>query len=217
MASVVKERRSRRGITYRVDFRDRSGQRADERGKLYALRGFDYRPAADKVRANISRFEQLRGTGQCPDAELMVWISTLSDPWRAKLVAAGLIDPEQVGTMRPLSEHLGDFHAALLAKATTRKQADLAKFRMQSIIDGCKFRFFGDITGSKVSAGRPSSRNDRQGRHLAADVPLLPSGAQPIRPVDAARPPSNREPRRPPSEAHGDGRTDPASPESCRS
>ena len=72
MASVVKERTSKRGATYRVDVRDRSG-------KLFAFRGFDYRPAAERLRVNIHRLVQLRGSGERPDATLMEWLRSVPD------------------------------------------------------------------------------------------------------------------------------------------
>ncbi len=136
MASVVKERRSRRGITYRVDFRDRSGQRAGKRGKLYALRGFEYKPAADKVRANISRLEQLRGTGERPDPDLMRWVNELPAAWRAKLERAELLDSRAVAALKPLADHVDDYHQALLDRGGTAKHARLTKTWIMASVDG---------------------------------------------------------------------------------
>ena len=143
MASVVKERVSRRGVTYRVDFRDRSG-------KLYALRGFDYKPAAEAVRMNIRRLEQLRGSPERPDAALAKWLQSVPASWQAKFVQAGLVDGRRMLEARPLWVHLIAFYHALKAKGRTRKHARQVVRRVIAACRGAGLHYFSDVTPGKI-------------------------------------------------------------------
>ena len=62
----------------------------------------------------------------------------------------GLVDRFKEHRVRPLREHLEDFHRSLLAKGNTAKHADLVFARAQAIIVGCKFTLWGDISASRV-------------------------------------------------------------------
>ncbi len=143
MASVVKQRGSRRGITYRVDFRDHS--------KVFSFRSFDYKPAAEAVRTKVNRLEQLRGTGERPDADLMQWVNTLPAAWRARLERAELLDDRSIAAAKPLRDHVDDYHQALLDKGGTAKHAQLTKTRITAILDGTGATNLCDLDAAAVA------------------------------------------------------------------
>ena len=105
MASVVKERSTKRGPQYRVDFRDRNG-------KLYAIRGLDYRAAAESLRRKIERLEQLRRGGDIPTEDVLEWLEQVPLKWREKFVRAGLLDASRLLGSRRIWSHLLAFYRA---------------------------------------------------------------------------------------------------------
>jgi hypothetical protein len=62
----------------------------------------------------------------------------------------GLVDPFEASKKQPLSAHLEDFHAYLLAKGNTPKHARQTSNRAQAILDGCRFTFLPDVSPSAV-------------------------------------------------------------------
>jgi integrase len=64
---------------------------------------------------------------------------------------SGLIDRFAEHRRRPLSEHLGDWHRALVAK-NTREHADKQLARARKVVVGCRFRVWGDLSASAVEA-----------------------------------------------------------------
>jgi len=145
MASVVKAGRTRRGIRYRVDFRDTDG-------KLFAFRGFDYKPAAAAVRAKVNDLEQLRIAGTQPDGELLVWVNGLKAAWQEKLSMAGLVDARFILKARPLWIHLLGFYRSLKAKGRTRKHYRQTVKRIIAILREADLHYVSDLSISKVEA-----------------------------------------------------------------
>jgi len=64
----------------------------------------------------------------------------------------GLIDQHAEHRKRPLTEHLDEWHAALIAKGTTDKQAREVHTRACRVIAGCRFTRWTDLSASKVQA-----------------------------------------------------------------
>src|SRR5262249_26124782 len=69
---------------------------------------------------------------------------------RAARLAAGLADPMDEHTKKPLNEHLGDFIAYLRAKGNTAKHVALSETRIRAILDGCRFVRVADMQPSTV-------------------------------------------------------------------
>ena len=67
-----------------------------------------------------------------------------------ELAKAGVVDRYKEHRKRPLSEHLEDFHQSLLAKGNTKKHAQITKYRVKTVIKGCKLSFWNDFQASKV-------------------------------------------------------------------
>jgi len=63
---------------------------------------------------------------------------------------SGLIDRHAEHRQCPLETHLGDWEKALNAKGNTAKHATEQAKRVRQVFDGCKFKFWPDISASKV-------------------------------------------------------------------
>ncbi|MFH1613801.1 MAG: hypothetical protein ABIG61_01775 [Planctomycetota bacterium] len=58
-----------------------------------------------------------------------------------ELARAGVLDRYKEHRKKPLAEHLENFHQSLLSKGNTKKHAQITKYRVKTVIKGCKFRF----------------------------------------------------------------------------
>ncbi len=63
---------------------------------------------------------------------------------------SGLSDRFTEPRKRPLAEHLADWQQALLDRGNTKKHADLVKGRAETLIEGCKFKHWPEVTASAV-------------------------------------------------------------------
>ena len=80
-----------------------------------------------------------------------------------ELAKAGVIDRYKEHRNKPLTEHLADFRQALLAKGNTPEYVETVLARATRIVEGCKFRFWGDIQPSKVERYVSDLRNSGEG------------------------------------------------------
>jgi len=69
---------------------------------------------------------------------------------RDKLISIGLVDPQRVAVSKPLQGHLEDFKKSLETKGCSTRHVELVTARVNRVIDGCGFRFFADISASRV-------------------------------------------------------------------
>ena len=66
--------------------------------------------------------------------------------------AVGMCDRFGGHRMRGLSEHVADWHTALVAKGGTDTHAELSANRVRRVFGGCDFKTWSDLSGSKVQA-----------------------------------------------------------------
>ena len=78
----------------------------------------------------------------------------------AEHVRSGYKPKEHDQLARPLSEHLDEFKADLLAKGTSSHQAGVVHSRVKKILDGCRFTLWADISASKVQRFLAGLRRD---------------------------------------------------------
>jgi len=127
-----------------VEFRDHNG---DAR----RLPAFTSKGASEELGRNLDRLvAYYRATGGQVDPSLQRWLMDLPSITRRKLLEIGLLDTERVAVTKPLAEHLADFRKALEAKANTPKHVESVCQRVGRIFEKCKFRYYGDISGTKV-------------------------------------------------------------------
>jgi integrase len=74
----------------------------------------------------------------------------------AARIREGVLDPREIGyrqhEARPLKIHLESWHAALLAKGTTMKHADLYRSRARRVLDLVKMARLSDLQPSRIQA-----------------------------------------------------------------
>lgn len=91
-----------------------------------------------------------KGSGGQTDPELTDWLTGLDRGIREKLVSIGLLSSERVAVSKTLSEHLGDFGKALIAKGCSPRHVELVTGRARRIIKACGFKYHSDIKASPV-------------------------------------------------------------------
>jgi hypothetical protein len=163
---------------FRANYRDASGKKRqaakwyvefrDHNRTVRRLPAFTSKATSEEMGRNLVRLvEYHAGTGGQTDPALTRWLSQLPPRTRAKLVSIGLVDPERAGAGRPLADHLKDFHADLLDKGTSAKQAGQVVARVRRVLDACRFVYPADLSAPKVQAFLADLRRDRP----AAEVP----------------------------------------------
>jgi hypothetical protein len=69
---------------------------------------------------------------------------------KAELGRAGIVDPFEEHTKRPLADHLADFRRELEARDNEPRYVKLVFSRLQTLLDGCRFKFMADLSASRV-------------------------------------------------------------------
>src|SRR3954451_1421513 len=91
----------------------------------------------------------------CPDRRATEEMARAAESEAAK-VRAGLIDPKQAAyqrhEVRPLADHLDDWHTYLIGKGSTRQHALLSRNRVRRLIDLAGVLRISDLAPSKIQA-----------------------------------------------------------------
>ena len=72
----------------------------------------------------------------------------------------GLLAADRLTVAKPLTEHLADFRNALEGSGNSSIHVDVVTARARRIIRGCGFRFYSDISASKVQEYLNDLRKD---------------------------------------------------------
>jgi hypothetical protein len=134
----------------------------DHLGVRRRIPGLTDRRATEALGRNIEKLAWSKAGGQALDPVLTRWIEGLSPKLRKCLARIGLLDASKVAALEPLTKHIDGqsdaagritfvgFRQALAAKGTTAKQVDLVAGRAKRVIEGCGFKFWSDLSASKV-------------------------------------------------------------------
>ena len=125
--------------------------------------GFTDKKATQELGRKLEQLVASRMTNQPLDLELTRWIESLGPKIRERLIKIGLVDAQIHASSKPLLQHLDEFHQSLLNKNRAIVHADVQKARIRNVINGCGFRFYGDIHAAKVEqflADRRADKND---------------------------------------------------------
>ncbi len=107
----------------------------------------------DKLVATIANHER-------PTGDQARWLENLRPDIRDRLARWRVIDDRMSSASKPLTAHVNDFHASLLAKGNTAAHADLVKARASKLIGECHFTFWADVSASKVERVLSTFRED---------------------------------------------------------
>ena len=98
---------------------------------------------------------------------------------KAERRGAGMVDPFEKHTKRPLAEHLEDYRRALEAEDNVPQYVATVHSRLLALIEGCEFRFIPDVSASKAQDWLADLRKDRPRQPL-------PSGKEAFTSAEAA-------------------------------
>ncbi len=150
----------RKGSTgrYRVKFRDAAGDWRD-------VLGFTDSKASETMGTKLEQLAAARAAGETPKADLSAFVRGLPANLQTKLARWGLLDGAAYAGTKPLTRHLDDYKAALLAGVASRKQkgpatdkhAELLHKRATTLLEGISAKVLTDVTAENVGnylAGR---------------------------------------------------------------
>ena len=140
MASILRQRSTRNGVT--VESKKWYVQYTDTNGKRQRVAGYTDKAATRQLAARLERE-----------------VSHKSE---------GLIDKYAEYLVRPLTEHVSDWEAGMVAKGNTASYAKLSANRVRAVFAACKFRRWADVSASKVTTYLADLRS--------GDVPTMRRG-----------------------------------------
>lgn len=137
----------------------------DQRECVRRLPAFTSKAASEELGRNLVKLVAYHiASGGQVDPAMTRWLVGLPTKTRERLVVIGLLAADRVATSKPLSDHLVDFRKALKAKGNTAFHVQVVTARAERIIKDCGFRFYGDISASKVMAFLNDLRSDTEAR-----------------------------------------------------
>ena len=157
---------------FKTTYKDKQGRRR-QAAKSYVefndhlectrrLPAFLSKAASEEMgRSVVKLVAYFKGSGGQIDPALTRWLTGLPQRTLDKLVAIGLLATDRVATAKSLADHLGDFAKVLTAKGNSPFHVETVTGRARRIIDGCGFRFYGDIKASKVMECLDELRTDK--------------------------------------------------------
>lgn len=136
----------------------------DHREVIRRLAAFTDRRHSEAFGRNCEKLVACRLAGEKPSGDLGRWVETLSASIRAKLAKLDLLDGRTLAASKPLSEHVADFEASLLAKGNVPQHVSQTLYRLRTVFDGCRFQFWTELSASQVQAFVAKLREARAGK-----------------------------------------------------
>jgi len=128
---------------WHVEFEDNQGIR--RRLKAYTNERASHR-LADKIEDLLS----CQANNRQPDEDLSKWLERLPTTIRDELVKLGLLDTERMAAGKPLLELISEFERSMQAKERTPKYIRETVSMVKRIFEGCKFKYWSDISPAKA-------------------------------------------------------------------
>ncbi len=173
---------------FKATYRDRKGRKRqsakwyvefkDHLDTVRRLPAFTDRKASDEFGRKLERLTASVMSGMMPDRELIAWLEAIPSGTRDKLVSIGMLNRKRAAAGRKLEEHVKDFEASLQAKAGTDKHVKMTASRVRAVIEGCGFRYWSDISASKVQVHLGQLRQGKNGLSIQSSNYYLQSFKQ---------------------------------------
>ncbi len=123
----------------------------DHRGATRRTAGFTSKSATEELGRNIDKLVAFsRASGGQVDPALQSFVTALPKKLLGQFTTIGLVKGERAAVSKSLSEHLDDYAKAMAAKGNTEKHVTLARNRIERVFTKCGFKYFDDISASKV-------------------------------------------------------------------
>ena len=106
--------------------------------------------ATEELGRKLVKLVSCRVVREAPPPELQRWIEGLPPNLLKKLAKWDLLDGKRVAASKSLIDHLDDFKASLEARDNSPRHVKQVHSRAKRVIEGCGFRFWSEITPSKV-------------------------------------------------------------------
>ena len=135
----------------------------DHDGIPRRLPAFTDKAASVKFGERLEELVNLCYSGGTPAPELAKWLRTLKDSTRMKLAKWEMLDVKASTLVRPLANHVDDYHRVLLNRGRTDDYADGQRARLNDLLKGCRFNHWRDIDASKVEQWLAG---ERKAKHL---------------------------------------------------
>lgn len=167
--STYKDRKGKTTKTsnWYVEFRDHNHD-------VRRVPAFTSKAASEELGRSLDKLVAYhRATGGQIEPTLQKWLEQIPSAVFDRLVAIGLVDSERVAVKMPLTKHLDDYATALRAKGNSEKYVNLARARIDRVFAGCGFRYWGDISASKIMAflgdlRKPVKESDKETQGISA-------------------------------------------------
>ncbi len=111
---------------------------------------FDDRRASESLAKVIDRLNSIRGGSDVITTELARSVEAMPQTIRAKLAKWEILSAAKVAAGKPLAEHLNDWKDSLLSKGDTEHHAEKTSGRARRLFNECKFKFWSDLSASKL-------------------------------------------------------------------
>ena len=145
---------------FRTTYKTRDGERR-EAAKWYVefrdhletvrrLPAFTDKKQSAELGRKVEKLVACRSNGEAPDVALGRWLEAMPERIRTKLANFGILDPRSVAAGKPLAEHIDEFEAGLVAKGDTSRHARQVANRVRRLFEACRFRFWNDLSASKL-------------------------------------------------------------------
>ena len=155
---------------YKPTYRGRDGQNHDATkfyaelrtadGRVLRLPGFENRRLTESLARNVQRLIDCRASGETLPQDTAKWIETLPHQAAKVLTRWGLWQGHTLAAGNALSAHIADWKAALAARGNTKQHAELSAHRVESVAEACGFKFYSDISATKVQQELANRRTD---------------------------------------------------------
>ncbi len=127
-----------------VEFRDHNAD-------IRRVPAFTSKGASEELGRSLDKLVAYhRATGGQLEPTLQKWLEQIPGAVFDRLVSIGLIDSERVAVKKLLTKHIEDYATTLRSKGNSEKYVRLARARIERVFDGCGFRYWGDISASKI-------------------------------------------------------------------
>jgi integrase len=134
----------------------------DFNGALRRLPLFEDRRASDAMARIIDRLNSLRSSNDTLPPDLARAVDEMPAGILAKLAKWDIIRSERAASSKPLTDHVEDWKAALLAKGNTTEYASLSANRVKRIVTECSLTTVADVSPSRVQTFLAGLRQDRK-------------------------------------------------------
>ncbi len=145
---------------FRAQYRDRGGKTrksgkwyldfVDHIGVRHRMPGLENKRRTEDLGRNIEDLVSCKVSGQQPDVVLQKWIEGLPSRLLKKLIEWDLVGAHRAAAVQGLKLHLEDFKQHLTSKGLTKDHIDKSYSRTKKVFEGCGFKSWSDISGSKL-------------------------------------------------------------------